>query len=179
MSRSVSLIFNRFEAVSRALTGRRTMAACAGIVFSFIPAAAADQFMQIECGAIDGKTFYQENSITSESEAGWVDEDLPGGTLHELNMDTRQVEYRFKDAAGAWRSSTDRGGQTSLLNINQALDVSHITFYADGFEVEIIQLTNLQDEKPKITFTAVKNGSPFTLARIFKGECSPPVFYER
>ena len=155
------------------------MAACTVIALLLIPSAAADRFMQIECGALEGKTRYLENSTTPESEAGWFNEDLPGGTFHELNMDTQEVVYRFKDARGIWSSSVDRGGQTYLLNINDALDVSHITHYLDGLQIEIVQLTNLRDENPKIMFTAVKNGSPFTLARIFTGECSPPVFYER
>lgn len=141
--------------------------------------ASADEYMQIECGPLSGKSYYLENAITPKSESGWDDEDLPGGTLHEFNLDTKEVVYRFKDASNVWSSSTDRGGVTELLNINEDLDFSHITKYANGFELEVVQITKLKNDSPKIMFTAIKNGTPFTVARVMVGECRAPIFFVR
>lgn len=154
-----------------------------GLLMAMITAsaqAAAQQTMQITCGALDGHGYYAASPFVPEEEVGWREERIDGESLLRITIAGEsglvELDYKYKDATGIWADPSDHGGIVELAAYSADPFAVIVMVLYSGSVVEVLNFSLNDDLSITQIMTSNKANGLFTTGRTLIGECHMTIF---
>ena len=147
-------------------------------LFTALVEPAMAQTLQIECGPSEGKNFVAEGGIISPGNGGWGEDRISEGqTIFELNLDTFEASYQYKDSSGIWYDPVKEHGSVLSVVGMDLLNEGSVQFMIwhknDDLTVstvEVITILGLGGEQPISIMSANRHGFIYS-GKVLTADC--------
>lgn len=135
--------------------------------------------IRMECGAPEGHAYAADEGIYEghADATGWRTEGIPGGrSIVQLDVETGEIQYRWRDLDGNWHSAADEGAKPTLIALDSDdLSWQIFTSFAGDSVIEICTFAEVLGPNPKAICTTSKHNPLLTSARVFVSDCEATV----
>lgn len=157
----------------------KTTFAC---VFIVLVEPAMAQTLQIECGPSEGKNFVAEGGIITQGNGGWGEDRISEGQkIFELNLDTFEASYQYKDSSGIWYDPVKEHGSVLSVVGMDLLNEGSVQFMIwhknDDLTVstvEVITILGLGGEQPISIMSANRHGFIYS-GKVLTADCKASI----
>ena len=135
---------------------------------------AGAESIQFQCGGMSVYSYYAAEGMVPDKQAGWSNDAISNGEMViDLDGDTGEVEYRYKDATGKWYSPSNEGGDVVLLTMDDTdLSFQILAMFPAGNTVEILTITEFDGETAKLIYANSRNTSMSANSKLMVGDCT-------
>lgn len=133
--------------------------------------------IQAQCGTETGFAYTAEQGIVPKGDGGWHEDKTTGSeTVIRVDIESSEVDIRFKDATGVWASVTDGGGHATLWSI-QANPMSFMVLLTHpAGAIEILTLAEIDRTSAKLIHSVSRNLDTLTNSRVMIASCRMSAF---
>lgn len=133
--------------------------------------------IQAQCGPETGKAYAAEQGVVPKGEGGWYDDQSrTSETVIRIDVDSGNVNVRFKDAVGVWADVTDDGGKATLWSVSDSPPSFMVLVGYPGTTVEVLTLAEITDKSGKLIHTVSRNLDTLTNSRVMVADCIVSTF---
>ena len=152
------------------------MRAAIALLIAGIHGGALADGIQAQCGSEQGVAFAAEQGFITGKDAGWYDDKTTGETVIRIDIDTGEVDVRFKDATKVWQSVTDQGGRATIWAIQDEPPGFMVVVGYPGTTVEVLTLAEIDGSSAKLIHTVSRSMTSVTNARVMVADCVVTTF---
>lgn len=140
-----------------------------GVLF-FTHVAQADK-LQMECGPSEGYSYTAAEGLADEASSGWGPDSISNGmSIFELNLETEQVSYRWRDVRDVWYDASESASEVRVLSLDST-DFSWQVLSVFGDVTEICTFAGVLGDHPKAICVSSKNTALLNSGRTLVADC--------
>jgi len=167
IERSVPINENRGSGMNGDLL--RTISTALGL-FLLSEAAIADK-LQMECGPSKGHSYTAAEGLAEKQGSGWGEDGISNGlSIFELDLETGEVAYRWRDVRDVWFDAAESATEVRLLSLDDT-DLSWQVLVVFGEVTEVCSFAEILQDQPKALCVQSKNVKMLHTARTLVSDC--------